>query len=206
MRAPSIIREDSFVTAMPSSLLEDTVTISRPMIMPCNVPASDRHRIAPADKGGEMKHRQQNCRDRKRRQGREDDAGNIIPVSPQRCRRQIPVNMIVPLFQHHHGGDKAEHGRGQGDKEKIKQAVVRGQNCLGACQANQAAFCQGNMAIPARSGANPATSSILSCRMSFSIWRKLSRMALINEHLPHLSTVSRHMDMPQHTAVQSRLR
>ena len=50
MTAPSIIREDSFVTAMPSSLLEDTVITSMPMMMPCKVPASDRHRIAPAVK------------------------------------------------------------------------------------------------------------------------------------------------------------
>lgn len=51
MTAPSIIREDSFVTAMPSSLLEEIITISRPMITPCKDPASDRSKPTPEDKG-----------------------------------------------------------------------------------------------------------------------------------------------------------
>lgn len=36
--APKIISPDNFVTAIPSSLLDEIVTISNEMIMPCNVP------------------------------------------------------------------------------------------------------------------------------------------------------------------------
>ena len=91
-----------------------------------------------------MKYRQQQSRDRECRQRREHDAGYVVPVSPARRRKQVPVDMIIPFLQHHHGGNKAEHRRGQGGKENIEQTVVRGQRC--ACTANQDFLRRGNAA------------------------------------------------------------
>lgn len=47
--APSIIKEDNFVTAIPSSLLDDKVTIKRAIMIPCKLPARDRKRISATD-------------------------------------------------------------------------------------------------------------------------------------------------------------
>lgn len=45
MTAPSIIREESFVMAIPSSLLEDRDTISSARMIPCKAPVRDSQRI-----------------------------------------------------------------------------------------------------------------------------------------------------------------
>lgn len=44
--APKIRSEDSFAAAMPSSLLEENVTINRATMTPCNVPPADSDKMS----------------------------------------------------------------------------------------------------------------------------------------------------------------
>ena len=47
--APNIIKEDSFVTAIPSSLFEDIVTMRSVTMIPCKLPARDKNMISTQD-------------------------------------------------------------------------------------------------------------------------------------------------------------
>lgn len=53
--APKIRREDNFVIAMPSSLLEESVTISKAMMTPCSAPPAASPKMRPGERGLSLK-------------------------------------------------------------------------------------------------------------------------------------------------------